>query len=344
MVETHLAEAIAATDAAVTYDAYVKKLLADKQLLAWILKYSVSEFRDMEIADIISCISDEIEVGVRPVDPGMTNLGRVPGSGTEDFVPGEGLIIYDIRFTAYHKGREMKFLLDLEPQKSSDPSKLGYHLDYRIVFYLARMISAQKHTEFFHSDFDNIKNVRSIWLCMDQEEDGDSIEEISLVRKTVFGKETGEKEELGMMKGIIIHLRKGENRKESGNPLIALLESLFSKKSVEEKKRILEEEYGMVLTVELERKVRLMCNWSESLIEDSLKRGMEKGLEKGLEKGMEKGLERGMEKGIEMFILDNLEEKIPPMRILEKLQRRFQLDEGQAEAYLERYGDLHYVL
>ena len=50
MVETHLAEAIAATDAAVTYDAYVKKLLADKQLLAWILKYSVSEFRDMEIA------------------------------------------------------------------------------------------------------------------------------------------------------------------------------------------------------------------------------------------------------------------------------------------------------
>ena len=55
-------------------------------------------------------------------------------------------------------------------------------------------------------------------------------------------------------------------------------------------------------------------------------------------------MEKGMEKGIEMFILDNLEEKIPPMRIQEKLQRRFQLDEGQAEAYLERYGDLHYVL
>ena len=72
-------------------------------------------------------------------------------------------------------------------QKSSDSSKLGYHLENRIIFYLARMISAQKQTEFFHSDFDNLKKVRSIWICMDNDAAEDSIEEIGFDRKTVFG-------------------------------------------------------------------------------------------------------------------------------------------------------------
>ena len=79
------------------------------------------------------------------------------GTATEDNVPGEGIIYYDIRFTAYHKEREIKILINIEAQKSSDSSKLGYHLENRIIFYLARMISAQKQTEFFHSDFDSLK-------------------------------------------------------------------------------------------------------------------------------------------------------------------------------------------
>lgn len=81
-----------------------------------------------------------------------------------------------IRFTAYIKKAEIKILINIEAQKSSDHSKLGYHLENRIVFYLARMISAQKQTEFFHSDFDNLKKVRSIWICMDNDETEDSAE------------------------------------------------------------------------------------------------------------------------------------------------------------------------
>ncbi len=179
MIETNLAQTVnAANDAGSAYDTNVKYLLSDKQILSWILKYTVEEFQEMSIEDIIDCIGDDIETGTKPVDAGLSNLGRVRGTVTEDNVPGEGIIYYDIRFTAYIKKVELKILVNIEAQKSSDHGKLGYHLENRIVFYLARMISAQKQTEFFPSGFDNLKKVRSIWICMDNDETEDSIEEI----------------------------------------------------------------------------------------------------------------------------------------------------------------------
>lgn len=167
MADTNLAQAVEAADGASFYDTNIKFLLADKQILAWILKYAVQEFKDMTITDIMDSIGEDIEVGTKPLDAGLSNMGRVNALGTEDNIPGEGKIFFDIRFTAYHQDTELKFLINLEAQRTSDPAKLGYHLENRIIFYLARMISAQKQTEFYHSDYDNLKKVRSIWLCLD---------------------------------------------------------------------------------------------------------------------------------------------------------------------------------
>ena len=278
MIETNLAQTVNATnDSGSAYDTNVKYLLADKQILSRILKYTVEEFQDMDIKDIMGCIGNDVEIGTRPVDAGLSNLGRVKETVTEDNVPGEGIIYYDIRFTAYHKEDEMKILVNIEAQKSSDSSKLGYHLENRIVFYLARMISAQKQTEFFHSDFDSLKKVRSIWICMDSSETGDSIEEIGFDRKTIFGNKK-DSYHTDLMKGIIVNIRNGggshsgEVIKKSQNALIAMLEELVSTKDAEEKKRILAEEYGMVMTTELERRIQIMCNWSESIIESITER------------------------------------------------------------------------
>lgn len=278
MTETNLAQTVNATnDSGSAYDTNIKYLLSDRQILSWILKYTVEEFREMSTEDIMACIGDDIETGTRPVDAGLSNLGRVKGTVTEDNVPGEGIIYYDIRFTAYIAKTEIKILVNLEAQKSSDHSKLGYHLENRIAFYLARMVSAQKQTEFFHSDFDNLKKVRSIWICMDSDETEDSIEEIGFCRKTVFGNKKNSYHS-DLMKGIIVNIRNGENHnpgkgvKKSENVLIAMLEELVSEKDAEEKKRILADEYGMVMTVELERRIRIMCNWSESIEERGVRR------------------------------------------------------------------------
>lgn len=78
------------------------------------MKYTVEEFRDMEIVDILGCIGDDIEIGTRPVDAGLSNLGRVKGTITEDNIPGEGIIYYDIRFIAYLKEKEMRILINID--------------------------------------------------------------------------------------------------------------------------------------------------------------------------------------------------------------------------------------
>ncbi len=298
MADTNLAQAVEAADELSAYDMNIKFLLADKQILAWILKYAVCEFRDMEIDDIMGSIGEDIKVGTKPLDAGLSNMGRVHASATEDGVPGEGVIFFDIRFTAYHKEEEMKFLINIEAQKSSDPSKLGYHLENRIIFYLARMVSAQKQTEFYHSDYDSLKKVRSIWICMDNSMDGDSIEEIGLAGKTVFGSRRN-LYNADLLKGIIINVRSGKNINESRNMLISMLEKLLSQKSAEEKKRILAEEYGMVMTTELEGRIRTMCNLSENIKAIGIKEGIEQGIEKGIEQGIERGIEQGIERGIQ---------------------------------------------
>ena len=44
-------------------------------------------------------------------------------------------------------------------------------------------------------------------------------------------------------------------------------DALVSKKDASEKRRILADEYGMKMTAELERRIQIMCNWSESISE-----------------------------------------------------------------------------
>ena len=230
------------------------------------------------------------------------------GGNTEDNIPGEGKLLYDIRFTAFHNGMVIKFLINVEAQKSTDPRKLGYHLENRILFYLARMISAQKHTEFFHSDYDSMERVRSIWSCWDAAADGDSIEEIGLMRKTIFGGEETP-QEIGLAKGIVIHLRRGRNLEESRNQLIAMLETLFSETNIKEKKRILAEEYGMVMTTELEGRMNVMCNWSENILEDGIEQGLDLQLARKIQIKIGKG------KSVEQ-IADELEETVEHIHAL----------------------------
>ena len=56
------------------YDAYCKRILANKEILAWILKYAVTEFSDMEIGEIKKCIENDIRISKVRVSPGKTNM------------------------------------------------------------------------------------------------------------------------------------------------------------------------------------------------------------------------------------------------------------------------------
>ena len=203
-------------------------------------------------------------------------MNKVETTSEEDSVPGEGKVFYDIRFSAFRGTEQIKILINLEAQKTTKESKLGYQIDNRIIYYLGRMVSAQKEVEFTRSNYNDLKHVRSIWICMDSEDDEDSINRICLMQETVYGKEMV-LSNLDKVIGVIIRLRKNEDAAESKNILIAMLEELLKKDSVDVKKQKLVEQYGLIMNDETGRRLDVMCNLSEVV--------MEKGIEKGIEKG-----------------------------------------------------------
>lgn len=274
-METNLSNAIDITKEAAKYDASVKEVLADKQVLARILKYTLEEFEDIEIEEIIRSMDEPVISQIR-MEPGQTNFSKIEKRSEEDNVLGEGKIYYDIRFVVYLGEEMIKFLINIEAQKSTKQSSLGYHLDNRIIYYLARMISSQKEVEFTKSNYDDIKSVRSIWICMDANDDEDSINRIRFTQESVYGKKM-ELLNIDKVQGIIVRLRNREDVEASKNYLIAMLEELLRKEAADKKKKKLEEEYGLVMSEETERRVNVMCNLSEVMIEKGTAAGMEMG-------------------------------------------------------------------
>src|SRR5699024_4119154 len=102
--KNELAEDIGLAAGKSQYDAQCKRVLANKEILAWILKHTVKEFADMSIRRIKKCIGNDIQISKVRVDPGKTNTPepeRIIRESEEDKVPGEGEIYFDIRFSVY---------------------------------------------------------------------------------------------------------------------------------------------------------------------------------------------------------------------------------------------------
>lgn len=306
-METNIAGTIDITSQTAKYDASVKELLADKQILVRILKYSLEDFAKEELSDIMEEMDEPIVSGIR-VEPGFTNTEKIQQDSQEDSVPGEGGIYYDIRFSVYHGEEKIKIIINIEAQKSTDPNKLGYQIDNRVIFYLSRMISAQKEVEFHHSDYDNIKNVRSIWICMDSGDDEDSINRIRFEQENVYGKRM-KLPNIGKVQGVIIRLRKNENVETSKNNLIAMLEELLKKESAEDKKKKLEQVYDLRMSDVTKRRINTMCNLSEVLLDQGMDIGADKKIVEQVCKKIAKG--QTVEE-----IADALEESIEKIQLI----------------------------
>ncbi len=92
------------------YDTRVKRLLAQKTILAHILVKTVDEFKGMRPENVVPYIEGEPKVGIVPVEPGWTNAEktdktgeRIVGFNTENSEINEGLIRFDIIFYVHMK-------------------------------------------------------------------------------------------------------------------------------------------------------------------------------------------------------------------------------------------------
>ena len=285
-VRTNLSRTLSAIEQdKATSDDYVKCILADPQIAAYIVQAVVEEFKDMEIDEIIPCMGEPTVTLKFPERLGV----KVQNTGNESVDEEDGKIIYDIKFPVYYKGKKKEFIINIEAQKSSKKSKLGYKLENRITYYMGRMISEQKGTEFSGSSYDDIKSIYSIWICMDTKKTDDSIIEFGMKSNLIYGK-IKKIPKLSKINGALINVRTrtAKNRELSKNRLIAMLEELFSKSEFMEKKKILEEDYGLKMSVELEGRMNEMCNVRDYWEEIALQTGREEGRKEGREEGRKK--------------------------------------------------------
>ncbi len=139
-MDTEVKNSVIATDRDAQYDESAKRLLGKKIILAHILVKTIDEFKGMNPKEVVPFIEGKPYISTVPVEPGLTNKSgekegkRIVGFNTENAEINEGLVRFDI------------------------------------VFYVSRLISSQKERDFENTNYDDIKRVYSIWVCMNMDE------------------------------------------------------------------------------------------------------------------------------------------------------------------------------
>ena len=175
--------------------------------------------------------------------------------------------------------------INIEAQKSFYP---GYDLVTRGIIYPARLLSQQMDVEYTADNYDGVKKVYSIWICMNTPDRKRSYKRVSdsiveyTIKPTILYPPDGTVENIStgrydLMSTVFINLNSSKTV-ESKNTLISMLSTLLSTDiRPDEKKQVLENEYGIAMSVELEEEVNSMCNLSEAIEEQGIEKGLERG-------------------------------------------------------------------
>ena len=290
--DTYLAHSIDQSGIEARYDEQVKHLLANKLILATIMQGCLAEYKDCTVTEIAEkYIETEPEIGSVGVHSDDTNRdisGAIRGTSTEDATATEGTVRYDIRFYASAPADDglIGLIINVEAQNRYDP---GYPLLKRALYYCSRMISAQYGTEFTKSEYGNIKKVYSIWVCTQPpKEYRNTITQYSIQEKQLVGHAEESVKNYDLLSAVMIRL--GDENDANYSGLLKFLEVLLStEKSAAEKKTVLQTEFDLPMTQEIESEVQTMCNVSQGVLEKGVQKGTEETLLKALRNLMKNG-------------------------------------------------------
>jgi len=271
-MDTALARDIDYSEDKIRYDAACRNILADKHILAWILKGTLTEYKDNTIEEIMKCIEPPEVGSVRVEDTNAPE--RIVGISDSDKNLFEGDIFYDIRFSASTKDTLSNLIINIEEQNDFYP---GYPILKRATYYCGRMISAQNGTIFSGQDYGKLRKVVSIWICPNPpKKQENTILRYVTKEEQVIGEAKRPISEYDLTNMILISLGSPAERKE--NDVLKLLSVLLSTEiEPKNKKGILEDSFKIPMTVEMTEEAGIMCNLSDSIE----KRGIERGIEKG---------------------------------------------------------------
>ena len=341
--ETQLAKLIEVTDQKARYDIQVKKLLANEAILAWILKTCTEEFASCPVEEIIPCIEGEPEIAWRAVhsedrdarekpksgmreQERMLNSDRtIIGANTEDGSLKEPTVYYDIRLNVCVPGnnRTVHLIINIEAQQDAGP---GYPIEKRAIYYCSRLISAQYGTVFRHSEYGNLRKVYSIWFCTDPAAGRqNTIRKLAMEESYLYGKGRTFRENVDLLQVVIVSL--GDPEEAADSPILRLMNVLLSSDTgTDEKRRVLQEEFHIAMTTELEQEVSKLGSLSDRIYD----KGVEEGMKEGMKEGRREGLDQGIGGAVELLRESGLEDQA----ILEKIMRKYHLTPEIAERYI----------
>ena len=287
-MNTEIANAVKAAGDKAQYDTRVKRLLAQKSILAHILVKTVDEFKGMKPEDVVKYIEGEPSISVVPVEPGLANMEktdatgqRIVGLNTENAEINEGLVRFDIIFYVRMpsvddtKNGLSQIIVNIEAQKD-EPTE--YKILNRAIFYVSRLISSQKERDFVNTNYDDIKQVFSIWICMNM--DDNSLSHIHLTKDEML-KPCNWKGNLDLLNIVLIGITNEIPEHDEKYEMYRLIGTLLSGELKEpEKLDIIEHEYNIPISQEFREDVRIMCNLSTGIEERATERATEKTSEK----------------------------------------------------------------
>ena len=266
-MNTEIANAVNVAGDKAQYDTRVKRLLAQKSILAHILVKTVDEFKGMKPEDVVKYIEGEPSISVVPVEPGLANMEktdatgqRIVGLNTENAKINEGLVRFDIIFYVRMKNGLSQIIVNIEAQKD-EPTE--YKILNRAIFYVSRLISSQKERDFVNTNYDDIKQVLSIWICMNM--DDNSLSHIHLTKDEML-KPCNWKGNLDLLNIVLIGITNEIPEHDEKYEMHRLIGALLSSELKEQEKLdIIEHEYNIPISQEFREDVSIMCNLSQGI-------------------------------------------------------------------------------
>ena len=277
-MNTEIANAVNAAGDKAQYDTRVKRLLAQKSILVHILVKTVDEFKGMKPEDVVKYIEGEPSISVVPVEPGLANMEktdatgqRIVGLNMENAEINEGLVRFDIIFYVRMKNGLSQIIVNIEAQKD-EPTE--YKILNRAIFYVSRLISSQKERDFVNTNYDDIKQVFSIWICMNM--DYNSLSHIHLTKDEML-KPCNWKGNLDLLNIVLIGITNEIPEHDEKYEMHRLIGALLSSELKEQEKLdIIEHEYNIPISQEFREDVRIMCNLSTGIEEKATEKTSEK--------------------------------------------------------------------
>ena len=291
-METTMAQGLHITDENAGYDAACKRVLSEKAILARIMKACLEEYKNCDVNDIAGkYIEGQPQVSEVPVLPDESG-SAISCMDTEDKSIREGSVTYDIRFRAVVPGTEEQIglIINVEAQNDFYP---GYPIITRGVYYCCRIISSQYGREFTGSHYERIKKVYSIWICMNPPKyRKNSITRYRLVEEQLVGEAVEPVENYDLLSIVMLCLGGPGGGNYEG--VLRMLDVLLSNETSEvEKRKILQDDYGIQMTQTMEQEVSVMCNLSKGVEAKGMTNGILASI-KNLVKNLGMSVEQAM--------------------------------------------------